>query len=328
MGGAVAGNRTPVIAAAGRRTSVVLQPHCRCVPRARFERADPVFEAGTSTVGSPRRESRRRESNPLLLFGGQACHRGHPDGASRELGSRTPRFLVPNQARSPSRSFPNATPSTVDLSRYSDAGATGFEPATCGFGDRCATNCATPLWFAIQLFGTSRMCALRVTVGAYDLALGHLCSEFRLRDRPEHHLVDGSVLVVTEMIEVHDVVRILHGTVRARLGLRVLHNPFVSLPVLLPSLRRLRDCARPVALVPTGSVRPHPVGVLFLPGLRCHAGQPTKPVRLVLETRALPLSYAPRNGKRRPTGFPEAAYASRMGALGEPPTGGRLSDAG
>src|SRR5262245_43304328 len=25
------------------------------------------------------------------------------------------------------------------------AGATGLEPATCGFGDRCATNCATPL---------------------------------------------------------------------------------------------------------------------------------------------------------------------------------------
>src|SRR2546421_6564589 len=27
----------------------------------------------------------------------------------------------------------------------SAAGATGLEPATCGFGDRCATNCATPL---------------------------------------------------------------------------------------------------------------------------------------------------------------------------------------
>ena len=25
------------------------------------------------------------------------------------------------------------------------AGATGLEPATYGFGDRCATNCATPL---------------------------------------------------------------------------------------------------------------------------------------------------------------------------------------
>ena len=27
------------------------------------------------------------------------------------------------------------------------AGATGLEPATYGFGDRCATNCATPLFF-------------------------------------------------------------------------------------------------------------------------------------------------------------------------------------
>jgi hypothetical protein len=26
------------------------------------------------------------------------------------------------------------------------AGQTGLEPATCGFGDRCATNCATTLW--------------------------------------------------------------------------------------------------------------------------------------------------------------------------------------
>ncbi len=194
--GAAAGNRTPVFAVARRCTSVVLPPRCRRVPRARFERADPAFETGTSSIGSPRRENRRRESNPLLLFGGQACHRGHPDGTSREPGSRTPRFLVPGQVRSPSRSFPSARwypvppgrtmPSTVEFSRHNTAGHAG----------------------AAQ--------------GRQDSNL-----------------------------------------------------------------------------------------------------QP-----LVLETSALPLSYAPRNGRRRPAGDPEAAYASRTGALGEPPTGGRLSDAG
>ncbi len=33
------------------------------------------------------------------------------------------------------------------------AGQTGLEPATCGFGDRCATNCATTLYtFYLLLF--------------------------------------------------------------------------------------------------------------------------------------------------------------------------------
>jgi hypothetical protein len=31
------------------------------------------------------------------------------------------------------------------LRRFRTAGAAGLEPATPGFGDRCATNCATPL---------------------------------------------------------------------------------------------------------------------------------------------------------------------------------------
>ncbi len=29
--------------------------------------------------------------------------------------------------------------------QHNSAGVAGFEPATDGFGDRCATNCATPL---------------------------------------------------------------------------------------------------------------------------------------------------------------------------------------
>ena len=33
------------------------------------------------------------------------------------------------------------------------AGATGLEPATYGFGDRCATNCATPLEVAVYQTG-------------------------------------------------------------------------------------------------------------------------------------------------------------------------------
>ena len=35
-------------------------------------------------------------------------------------------------------------------SRVNPAGATGLEPATPGFGDRCATNCATPLGCGAQ----------------------------------------------------------------------------------------------------------------------------------------------------------------------------------
>src|SRR2546423_6355988 len=41
----------------------------------------------------------------------------------------------------PSHPGAAGTPSLLS----SAAGATGLEPATCGFGDRCATNCATPL---------------------------------------------------------------------------------------------------------------------------------------------------------------------------------------
>src|SRR5699024_9622960 len=36
-------------------------------------------------------------------------------------------------------------PSRCDFGRVNCAGVTGLEPATYGFGDRCATNCATPL---------------------------------------------------------------------------------------------------------------------------------------------------------------------------------------
>ena len=32
-------------------------------------------------------------------------------------------------------------------------GATGLEPATPGFGDRCATNCATPLGCSAECIG-------------------------------------------------------------------------------------------------------------------------------------------------------------------------------
>ncbi len=31
------------------------------------------------------------------------------------------------------------------IPRFALAGAEGLEPTTLGFGDRCATNCATPL---------------------------------------------------------------------------------------------------------------------------------------------------------------------------------------
>src|SRR6185369_14949927 len=43
------------------------------------------------------------------------------------------------------RLFP-APASTAPSPHRLWAGATGLEPATCGFGDRCATNYATPLY--------------------------------------------------------------------------------------------------------------------------------------------------------------------------------------
>src|SRR6185503_10088986 len=55
---------------------------------------------------------------------------------------RPPRFLSATFAlfhSDPSASWTRST------ARMIVAGATGLEPATCGFGDRCATNCATPL---------------------------------------------------------------------------------------------------------------------------------------------------------------------------------------
>ena len=48
-----------------------------------------VQSADTDANAVPRNENRRRELNPLLLFGRQACHRGHPDGNGSEYGSRT-----------------------------------------------------------------------------------------------------------------------------------------------------------------------------------------------------------------------------------------------
>src|SRR4051812_16063618 len=39
------------------------------------------------------------------------------------------------------------------MARAERTGATGLEPATPGFGDRCATNCATPLGCAADCIG-------------------------------------------------------------------------------------------------------------------------------------------------------------------------------
>ena len=41
-------------------------------------------------------------------------------------------------------------------------GATGLEPATPGFGDRCATNCATPLGCGADCIGGVRSSIARV----------------------------------------------------------------------------------------------------------------------------------------------------------------------
>jgi hypothetical protein len=43
-----------------------------------------------------------------------------------------------------------------DLRVFNPAGAAGLEPATPGFGDRCATNCATPLGCVTSVAGRSR----------------------------------------------------------------------------------------------------------------------------------------------------------------------------
>ena len=69
--------------------------------------------------GNPRVESRIRV--PILCQSGLSCaNLSRP--ASRPGNEKTPRYAG-----------------------FSLAGAAGLEPATPGFGDRCATNCATPL---------------------------------------------------------------------------------------------------------------------------------------------------------------------------------------
>jgi hypothetical protein len=76
--------------------------------------------------------------------------------------SRTPRFLLPMQARSPCRSHPKGPGRCRGVYHAVRCGVlkvqspahgrvawvVGLEPTTSGFGDRCATRCTSPILVA------------------------------------------------------------------------------------------------------------------------------------------------------------------------------------
>src|SRR6266542_560657 len=77
---------------------------------------------------------------------------GHFPPSSVEPEDRQPRIqCLAASPASPASASPGlgvagpVWPARAGAVRAGGAGATGLEPATCGFGDRCATNCATPL---------------------------------------------------------------------------------------------------------------------------------------------------------------------------------------
>src|SRR6266545_2125192 len=77
---------------------------------------------------------------------------GHFPPSSVEPEDRQPRIqCLAASPASPASASPGlgvagpVWPARAGAGRAVGAGATGLEPATCGFGDRCATNCATPL---------------------------------------------------------------------------------------------------------------------------------------------------------------------------------------
>ena len=119
------GRGGPRLAASRRRPVVVLVVVVVDVlVERRRSSASRRRRRSSSDVVARRRTRRRRERPPRVLSATSPSFVSDPAGG-RARRSRPPRPY--GRAGGPC------------------AGATGLEPATCGFGDRCATNCATPL---------------------------------------------------------------------------------------------------------------------------------------------------------------------------------------
>ena len=89
----------------------------------------------------------------------EACRAGHADLADHAAVHRPCRSRVPRRGLIAEQRMFGVESGVETLlpprqkrrfSRGNPAGATGLEPATPGFGDRCATNCATPLGCGAQ----------------------------------------------------------------------------------------------------------------------------------------------------------------------------------
>ena len=121
-----------------------------CCERA-LERTEPCAPAP-----DPRHRARRggylvrRATRSRRVAAREAVVRGvRPQIRRHEMRLQAdPRFArrVPeNQDLHPSQALNGPRTRSPADRPFDPAGATGLEPATPGFGDRCATNCATPL---------------------------------------------------------------------------------------------------------------------------------------------------------------------------------------
>jgi hypothetical protein len=169
-------------------------------PRARIERATSGSSHRRPTFWACEAWWTAGESNPSRIACQATPHTSGAQPMSRELGSRTPHFLVPSQVRSPSRSFPKPAggpapllacggrpccfmPSTVEFSTHIAAGR-GRGLASRGDRDRtCNLRFWRPLLSRLSYTPRCRCCATRKP--PYPVRVGGSC-ELLYGCQPRH----------------------------------------------------------------------------------------------------------------------------------------------